>query len=111
MNIHKHYSLAELTVASASTLSTFINRSTIPSPRFGLFDVVILVWQREDGNVTNDVVQILGFVWCPKYARDPGWWYHIRYLEKPIADGHLSAGHQEDCHEDELSTLTLSRAF
>lgn len=84
----------------------YIDSATVPQPLFNLFDVVILHYESESGQVSNQLVQVVGLCWCPAYTRIVSWSYQVRYLYRPDGiEGHLSAGHQEDCQEGELRRL------
>lgn len=85
-----------------------VKESAIPAPLFKLFDVAILHHESESGTVSNELIQILGIIWSPHYARSAGWWYHVRYLNEPTGiDSHLPLGHEEDCKEDELRAVQI----
>ncbi|PZO55454.1 MAG: hypothetical protein DCF15_10415 [Phormidesmis priestleyi] len=86
-------------------LPTFIHPESIPPPKFQLFDIAILHFQSEAGNVTKDKVQIKGLTWSPFHFRFSGWVYCIRYLHQPTGSEKLKPGHEELCEEAELSTL------
>ncbi len=89
--------------AAAAALPAFIDSSSVPVPKFQLFDVVMLHSESEEGAISDDLVQIVGLCWCPSGSRVIAWWYEIRALEKLNGiNSHLSAGHQENCIENEL---------
>ena len=84
----------------------YIDSVTVPKPLFNLFEVAILHYESEFGEVSNELVQIVGLSWHPAQTRVVAWWYHVRYLNQPTGiEGHLSAGHQEDCLENELRRI------
>ena len=64
-------------------------------------------WESDDPAIAHDdPVQIVGLTWWPDGWYQPGWVYHVRNLYKPC-DGHLPAGHQEDCAESELRKVLI----
>lgn len=92
--------------AALSAMPAFIDGSTVPAPKFALFDVAVMHYESEDGQVSDELVQIVGCAWCLSASLTTAWWYHVRYLEKPTGiNSHLPVGHQEDCLEDELIVL------
>jgi hypothetical protein len=90
---------------SPEDLPGFLELAPILPPRFRLLEVAILCYEDEYGELSKDLIQILGCTWNPKESRVSGWWYHIRYLSEPTHSPHLGAGFQEDCREVELSPL------
>ncbi len=83
-----------------------IEAAAIPAPKFKLFDVAILHYEGEHGQVSNELVQIVGLSWNPVGTYVVDWWYHVCYLYQPTGiEGHLSPGHKEDCLENELRSL------
>lgn len=92
--------------AAAAALDTFIDGSTVPEPKFAMFDVAVMHFESEEGESGDELVQIVGFRWHPSGTFVTAWWYHVRCLEKPTGiNSHLPAGYQEDCLEDELTPL------
>jgi hypothetical protein len=100
MTTHKHL--------SPEDLPGFIDPSPMLPPRFRLLEVAILCFESEDGEICEDLIQVVGVIWNPKLALVSGWWYHIRYLNQPTHSPSLGAGFQEDCREGELMPLSIS---
>ena len=83
-----------------------VEKDAIPAPLFRLFDIAILHFECETGEVSDALIQILGIMWQPHGDRAPGWWYHVRYLNRPTGiESHLPPGHQDDCQEEELRAV------
>ncbi|NET37654.1 MAG: hypothetical protein F6K19_37485 [Cyanothece sp. SIO1E1] len=72
----------------------------IPSPRFRLFQQVVVRCQVE-GFETADPGEIIGMMWAPPwYAR--AWWYQVRYLKGVTGSAWLDAGYVDEVAEYEL---------
>ena len=85
-----------------------VEKDAIPAPLFQLFDVAILHYESETGEVSDVLIQILGIMWQPHCSHVSGWWYHVRYLNRPVGiESHLPPGYQDDCQEDELRAAQI----
>ncbi|NET37806.1 MAG: hypothetical protein F6K19_38340 [Cyanothece sp. SIO1E1] len=72
----------------------------IPSPRFRLFQQVVVRCQVE-GFATADRGEIIGVMWAPPgYAR--AWWYQVRYLNGVTGAACLGTSYVDEVAEYEL---------
>lgn len=82
-----------------------IDAATVPAPKFKAFEVAILHYESDAGEVSNQLIQVIGRCW---HSRNTGcsWQYCISYLyQGDSIESHISPGHQEQCSEDELRRL------
>ncbi|NET39945.1 MAG: hypothetical protein F6K19_49675, partial [Cyanothece sp. SIO1E1] len=62
----------------------------VPSPRFRLFQTVVVRCQVEEGFETADRGQVIGMMWAPP-GYEPGWWYYVQYFDSVAAAAGLGA--------------------